>query len=215
MKKKIKFPQEKKNILYMNKKKKKKKMNTPTMKEFDTCVMGPDHWAKDDKTFKECMQDRGFKGTRQEFLSKLNMNVGFYSMADAGKPVSMFDSKSCAANLNGSYAYNSGSSSYAYNSGSDAKSPLMIPAPSDVCATGSYIPGPHRKIPMMAPRLNAVLPPNAGMSQYAPATGYTESHYYGQFPSEAVSGCSSFYPASAMMTTGYDVAPYASYASMY
>lgn len=189
-------------------KKKEKKMNTPTMKEFDTCVMGPDYWTQNDQTFKECMQDRGFKGTRQDFLGKLNMAVGSYSMADAGKPVSMFDSKSCVANLNGH-------GSYAYNSGSDAKLPLIIPAPSNVCSNGSYIPGPHRKIPMMAPRENAVLPPNAGMSQYAPATGNTESHYYGQFPSEAVSGCSSLYPASAMMTTGYDVAPYASYASMY
>ena len=188
-------------------KKKEKKMNTPTMKEFDTCVMGPDYWTQNDQTFKECMQDRGFKGTRQDFLGKLNMAVGSYSMADAGKPVSVFDSKSCVANPNGH-------GSYEYNSGNEVNGSMKL-APSNVCGTGSYIAGPHKRIAVMAPRLNAVLPPNAGMSQYAPATGYTESHYYGQFPSEAVSGCSSLYPASAMMTTGYDVAPYASYASMY
>ena len=182
--------------------------NTPTMKEFDTCVMGPDYWAQNDKTFKECMQDRGFKGTRQDFLGMLNMNVGSYSMADAGKPLSLFSSKSCAVNPNGD-------GSYAYASGSDAKLSPLVPAPLDVCGNGGYIPGPQGRIAVMAPRLNAVLPPGAGMSQYAPATGYTQSHYYGQFPSEAVSGCSSMYPASAMMTTGYDVAPYASYASMY
>jgi hypothetical protein len=58
-------------------------------------------------------------------------------------------------------------------------------------------------------------PGNAGASQYAASTSYSPNHYYGQFPSQAVGGCSSSYPASAMMTMGYDAPRHASYASMY
>ena len=196
-------------------------MSTKT--ETDPCAAGPQYWTQSDETFKKCVQDQGFTGTRQDFLSGVNvppMTAGAFASGPSANPAYTYLSQSrTGLSYNGSYPYTSGNS---------LAMPQLKIGPISQCSQSKYVPGPKGKIPLMAPDTrnagmpqnpgNAGMPQNpgnAGASQYAASTSYSPNHYYGQFPSQAVGGCSSSYPASAMMTMGYDAPRHASYASMY